>query len=288
MHVPRKSIGLAIAVVVLMLTASAAYAEGPDSVACGQTKVPGCVLTTIDGINVYFNSWDPSDVVDEYKYGYKWQCVELIQRYYGELYGYPGIWAPLYAYQTFDSWGHPDTMTAYANGSATAPEEGDVLVFDAAWNDPYGHVGLVKSIGNGEITFVQQNVFDVGEDTLPINSQNVIDTLGRYSPIRGWLHDNQRTAKPRPTNTQAINLEFPELIQLNVRANGQFRLELDGRSILTGSDSGTSGWLSVGTGPHTAKLYAASGSDLDILRDATMSLVGLAAGNDSSVFPNYR
>ncbi len=147
------------------------------------------MLTKLDGVNVYFNGWNPSLDQGAYQFGYKWQCVELVQRYYAEKLNYPGVWAPLYAYQAFDDWGHPPTMDAYPNGGPKVPEHGDVLVFDRSWDIPYGHMALVKSVQNGRVTFVQENMFNIGEDSLPLDWNNRIDSDGRYPPVRGWLRD---------------------------------------------------------------------------------------------------
>ncbi len=199
MKVVSKLIGLAFAIVLLILLTPAVHAGGNDNdlpaVPCSQNKVVGCVMTTLDGVPVYFNGMDPSADEGAWPFGYKWQCVELIQRYYAVKYNYPGIWAPLYAYQAFDDWGHPSSMIAYPNGSSTPPQEGDVLVFDATWGDPYGHVALVKSVADGKITFVQQNVYDIGEDSLPIDAHNNITNQGIYTPIRGWMRDKSANHK---------------------------------------------------------------------------------------------
>jgi CHAP domain len=200
MHVRSKLAGFAFATALLLLSVAAVHADGGNAVSCNQNKIVGCVLTTLDGVNVYFNGWYPAADEGAYEFGYKWQCVELIQRYYAEKFGYPGIWAPFYAYQTFDDWGHPTTMTAYPNGSPTTPQDGDVLVFDRTWDDPYGHVALVRSVSGGKITFVQQNMFDVGEDSLPIDANNNIDSSqSRYGPVRGWLRDTSHNASARGT-----------------------------------------------------------------------------------------
>ncbi len=294
MYVVSKLTGLTFAIALLLVSVSAVHAEGGNSVPCSQKMVSGCVLTTLDGVNVYFNSWDPSADEGAYLYGYKWQCVELIQRYYGVKYNYPGIWAPYYAYQTFDSWGHPATMTAYPNGSSTIPQKGDVLVFDKTWDDPYGHVALVRSVSKGRIDFVQQNMYQIGEDTLPIDSHNRITVTpgGLYGPVRGWLRDTSSVvfaasasvvsaphADPTPPPSVAVNvspniaqqatatLDAPLQIQFHIAGQGQWQLELDGQSAATGSDTADSSWFPLGVGTHTVKLYADAGNQVQLTWD---------------------
>ncbi len=190
MNVRSKLIGILFAIALLTSFTSAVHAEGNDSnsVPCSQRKELGCVLTTLDGVAVRYNGTD-GEGDGAYDFGYKWQCVELIQRYYFEKFGYPKIWAPYYAYQTFDPDGHPSTMTAFPNGGSKVPQRGDILVFDSTLWNPYGHVALVKSVHDGQVTFVEQNVLDIGEDSLPMDWNNKIATKWPYGEVRGWLRE---------------------------------------------------------------------------------------------------
>ncbi len=83
MNVRSKLIGLFFAMALLTSFTSAVHAEGNDSnsVPCGKSKVVGCVLTTLDGVAVRYNGLYGQGE-GAYDFGYKWQCVELIQRYY--------------------------------------------------------------------------------------------------------------------------------------------------------------------------------------------------------------
>ncbi len=190
MNVRSTLIGLFFAMILLAPFTSAVHAEGnaANSVPCSQRKVVGCVLTTLDGVEVRYNGLYGQGQ-GAYEFGYKWQCVELIQRYYFAKFNYPKIWAPYYAYQTFDSNGHPASMTAFPNGGPTVPERGDILVFGkTSWN-PYGHVALVQAVHDGLVSFVEQNVFDIGEDSLPMDLRNNMGTRWPYGPVLGWLRE---------------------------------------------------------------------------------------------------
>ncbi len=197
--------GIGLAFGLLLLAPSATRAEGNSYPSCSENMVVGCVLTTLDGVQVHWNGNYPGQTWDLTRYGYEWQCVELIQRYYAQIYGYQGMWVPPFtkyamtaAYQAFDDGYHPDSMAAYGNGGRVPPQKGDVLVFDATWDNPYGHVALVKSVQNGTVTFVEQNYYIGGEDSLPIDSNNNIDSQGRYGEIRGWLRDRSANLPPPP------------------------------------------------------------------------------------------
>ncbi len=268
MFVRSTLIGVALAIALLTRSPSAIPAGSNGSVPCSQQKVIGCVLTILDGVEVYFNGWNPSADQGAYEFGYKWQCVELVQRYYYLKHNYPKIWAPLYAYQAFDDWGHPATMMAFPNGSPTTPRRGDVLIFGPVPGNPYGHMALVKSVGNGRITFVQENMYDVGEDSLPINSKNYVQNLGLYGAVRGWLRDTTghpaALVNPSLVHEETFRLRNDWSVQFKVTGNADYRLELDGQAILSGRTNQASQWMSLAAGDHTVKLYADPSSDVHV------------------------
>ncbi len=202
---------------VFVLTAYASGDKSADnnSAFCGRSPVVGCVLTSLDGVAVHYNGTDSTYAV-AYEFGYMWQCVELVQRYYFTRFHYPKAWAPLYAYQMFDTWGHPSTMTAYPNGSYTVPQEGDVLVFGSTTDNPYGHVALVQAVAGGSISFVQQNVGSLAEDSLPINANNFISSRSPYGDVRGWLSD--RSAHPLSAAPAALSQGLPLAAEASIMA----------------------------------------------------------------------
>ncbi|MGE5141257.1 MAG: CHAP domain-containing protein [Rudaea sp.] len=262
-----KLIGLTFIAALLFTTASAAHADGGGSVSCSDSKIPGCVLAIVDGVEVRYNGMDPWAVQDVTEYGSEYQCVELIQRYYAQVHNYPAYWMPYYAYQVFEDWGHPASMKAYPNGSSTPPQRGDILVFGSIWYAPYGHVAIVESVEKGRIKFAQENVMDLGEDSLPIDSHNVIQSDGAiYSPVRGWLRDESHpAAQPGPAvsvvQEESANLGASWWLQLSVSGNGLFRVELDGAQVLSGDGGQKLPWTLLPAGYHTIKLYADPGGD---------------------------
>jgi len=54
------------------------------------------------GVDVY-GSDNPHSEPTNYKYGQKWQCVEVVQRLYAQFWGYKPIWPVAYAKQMYDS-----------------------------------------------------------------------------------------------------------------------------------------------------------------------------------------
>ena len=120
------------------------------------------------GVDVYYNGTDWTYTADDSGYGYQWQCVELVQRFYKQVIwsGYDSHWPRIAnAYQMFDD---PDKdIQSLANGSARQPIWGDVLVFDQQDDWPSGHVAIVTRVANGRVYFVQQNVAQIASDSLP-------------------------------------------------------------------------------------------------------------------------
>ncbi|MHB9033016.1 MAG: CHAP domain-containing protein [Anaerolineae bacterium] len=143
-----------------------------------------------NGIDVYSNGSNfPYFYYNECPdfYGLKFQCVELIQRYYWEVVGRntgtggPG-WGIASAYQAW--WQHPPEYDAVENGSGGIPHAGDVLVWrlDGRYA-PHGHVGIVVQVTDDQVIFVQQNSKEGGVSTRAwVNGW--IDDPNLY----GWLH----------------------------------------------------------------------------------------------------
>ncbi|RIK28709.1 MAG: hypothetical protein DCC52_08080 [Chloroflexi bacterium] len=203
----------------LLLNYPHALAQGNLPGSCDQEKVVGCVLTVLDKVPIRYNDTDAGALHGENPdgTGYMWQCVELIRRYYHVVYGYPVNWADpsgfisenfFHAYEIFDDSHHPKRMSKFQNGSSTRPQKGDILVFRPWGTNPDGHVAIVKSVEPGKITFVQQNYSDLGEDSLPINSNNWIDSQKRYGDVRGWLRDGQSSTSTAPTPAPSGNLSW--------------------------------------------------------------------------------
>jgi hypothetical protein len=262
---PIHRIGLLLVFALFILFVPTAQAQ--DSAPCDRSNMKiGCVLTELDGVQVHYNGTDFSAYVGEGPTGYQWQCVELMRRYYNQVYNYPTSWGTPFvkqvawgAYQFFDEDFHPSRMQSYANGSPTKPQKGDILVFDATRNNSAGHVAIVKSVSNNRVIFVQQNYLDLGEDSLPIDSRNRINSEGRYGDVRGWLRDAPTPPPPAPlvlVQQDTLKLVIPFWAKFIVASKGRFELKLDNKIILTGSSDQVTPWTFIGLGQHPLQLYA--------------------------------
>ncbi len=163
--------------------------------------------------------------------GDAFQCIELIERYAYLRWGYPATQWVGDAGDTFDQGNHPKDFTQYYNdGTATAPPQaGDILVWkdlnpDGSKHGP-GHIAIVATSGNGQITTLEQNFYfwnknkspggwygDQSTRTITYSSTNghyqLADSynVGSYFdnfdyPITGWLHQGATSGDTNPTYT---------------------------------------------------------------------------------------
>lgn len=168
-------------------------APQPDAAASRHVAAWGDLLIPSrawGGVNVYANGGDEGYLGPDHGYGYAYQCVELVQRFYAVRWGYPRHWPVDSAYEMFDT--YPDDIVAIPNGGSPGPRWGDILVFDDETapdgSSTGGHVAIVVGVRAGRVMFVEENnPGGSGWASLPIGRDHVIHA-GRRPPVRGWLH----------------------------------------------------------------------------------------------------
>ena len=183
-------------------TTEATTAKEPNESSTATTKFKwGDVLLSAKdwgGVDIYYNTEAWNYVNGQSTYGLKWQCVEMVRRFYSQFnFGLlPGV---ARAYQMFDAVKGKPGFETFENGSRQKPIWGDILVFGSGKGDglAYGHVAIVIEINrvNKKIYFVQQNVGINAKDSLPIDDNNFIsyspsEKNVAYPPVRGWIHSN--------------------------------------------------------------------------------------------------
>lgn len=146
----------------------AAYqgSEKQDRAARQEESEAGTLIDSYKGVAVYSNgqnfmsSHGLSYSEDGYYYGYKWQCVEFVKRFYYEKYGHKmpdGAGHAKYFYNPLLEQGELNEqrgLVQYENGGDIKPKTDDLLVFaDGA----YGHVAIVCDVGNNWVEVIQQN-----------------------------------------------------------------------------------------------------------------------------------
>ncbi len=170
---------------------------------------PGCNIKSYDpswcnllvsgadwgGVPVYSNGTSVNNICTD-TYGLKFQCVELVQRYYWEKVGHDtGTGSPRWgiasAYQAWNT--HPASLVPCANGGGSTPQHGDILIWKGEGvYYPHGHVAVVSHIEGGRVYYVQQNVSSVGG----WGSREWKDGRIQDTYIIGWLHHQRGDTTP--------------------------------------------------------------------------------------------
>jgi surface antigen len=101
---------------------------------------------------------------DSYNLGLKYQCVEFVKRYYYEHFHHRmpdtyGNAKDFFSPAIADGKLNPQRgLRQFVNGGSSAPQVGDLVVFDGSFSNEYGHVAIVSEVAEGEIEIIQQNV----------------------------------------------------------------------------------------------------------------------------------
>lgn len=155
----------------------------------------GRVLDTWQGIPVYDNglrthdTYGKSVAPDGYVFGWKYQCVEFIKRYYFHIFHHR---MPDGQGNARDYWnadipdGHLNSqrgLLQFNVPSTSTVQANDILVYSYA---PYGHVALVMEIRSDTVFFIQQNMGNKTRDTVFISFTPAGYRISD-ARVRGWL-----------------------------------------------------------------------------------------------------
>lgn len=161
-------------------------------------RTPDAAIDSLDGVVVYCNgrvSRSAGRHLSEggYNLGLKWQCVEFVKRYYFDVYhhSFPNSYG--HAKDFFDAavldgnLNPARNLLQFANGGGTLPTKGDIVVFDASYWNPYGHVAIVSDVSDDELRVIQQNAgpFGSSRKSISLKSDGMWFTLPE--PVLGWL-----------------------------------------------------------------------------------------------------
>ena len=164
---------------------------GATYVAWGSVLVRGAdwagQYASLGDLNVYSNGDGNQDKAGTY--GLDYECVEMAQRWMATRFGEQPNWPVFAAYQM---WSVGPTLkiplVQLPNGGPSAPQAGDLIVFDKTSLAPYGHVAVVADTGQDYVDIVEENWSNsspTGRATLPISGTTMPDRWGM--PILGWL-----------------------------------------------------------------------------------------------------
>mmetsp|Transcript_1197 Transcript_1197/g.1948 ORF Transcript_1197/g.1948 Transcript_1197/m.1948 type:complete len:205 (+) Transcript_1197:50-664(+) len=124
---------------------------------CGDAPSCGTKLASYKNINAFSNGKNQctGNSCSGYgTYGYKYQCVELAQRFFAKKYGTTPIWHAN-AIDLCNT--HPSGVT-----KTSKPIAGDLVVLKTG---TYGHVAVITSIKGDSIHVIEQNSSPSGKNT---------------------------------------------------------------------------------------------------------------------------
>lgn len=164
---------------------------------CGGAPPCGETMATFNGIPAKSNGGNQctGNSCGGYgTYGSQYQCVELAQRYFGELYGTTPIW-----------YGNAiDLCHTYPSGvsKTQSPIAGDLVVFNTG---SYGHVAVITAVHSGSVDVIEQNSSPSGRNTYSTTSGTVACYLhaGKSSGgcrNAGWYCGNDGLGKDPNVN----------------------------------------------------------------------------------------
>ena len=149
-----------------------------------------CNVLVYDNGLLYFRSYGRNYSPDGYYFGQKWQCVELIKRFYYQAKGHkmPDVMGHAKSY--FDDTLPNGALNArrgliqYQNGSTNKPCPDDLIVFT---DTKFGHVAIITTVTENSLAVIQQNIL-----AGPRRQFSLVASNGHYfvtSPRRpaGWL-----------------------------------------------------------------------------------------------------
>ena len=156
----------------------------------------GEVLDTYKGVEVYYNGSDYGEnhgkhyARDFYYYGYKWQCVEYVKRFYHDALDHkmPDVYGN--AKDFFDEkvaqgeLNEKRGLIQYKNGEDEKPRTYDMLIFT---DTTYGHIVIISEVGEDYIEVVQQNMGRESRDTFDLKCENGKYYIGGKRVPAGWL-----------------------------------------------------------------------------------------------------
>ena len=133
--------------------------------------------------------------------GYKWQCVEMVDRLI-----IANGWAPtIISGNAVDWWSTASQayFTRHPNGSGYTPVPGDIVVFSGY---TYGHVAVVNQVQGGGVDIVEQNAAASGQEVLTwtgstFGNEGGLSPIGFLHPVRDPFTNGPAPAPPAPPVT---------------------------------------------------------------------------------------
>lgn len=138
----------------------------------------------------YVQNYGENYSKDGYYYGYKWQCVEFVKRFYYDV----------KAHKMPDGFGNAKDffdvslmdgvlnkrrgLIQFKNGGKMKPESDDLMVFN---DTKYGHVAIVTEVSIDYIEVIQQNIYEKPRMRLELSEKDGNYFVEGARKPAGWL-----------------------------------------------------------------------------------------------------
>ncbi|MBU3135528.1 CHAP domain-containing protein [Clostridium gasigenes] len=156
----------------------------------------GTEIDSYSNVPVYYNgkiyteTYGENYGEDGYYYGYEWQCVEYVKRFYHQIKDHkmPDVYGN--AKEFFDDsvpqgeLNKSRDLVQYRNGESVKPEADDLIVFT---NSKYGHVAIVTEVKSNYIEVIQQNVYGKTREQYELVLEDGQYYVGTIQKPAGWL-----------------------------------------------------------------------------------------------------
>ena len=156
----------------------------------------GETIDAFNGVEVYYNGSEYGSVhgkhysKDGYYYGYEWQCVEFIKRYYYDYLGHEMPDGYGNAKDFFDDSipqgevNEKRGLIQYRNGDNVMPKVNDILIFN---DTTYGHIAIISEVEDDYIEVIQQNMGTQTRDKFELKKDGNNYYIGGHRTPAGWL-----------------------------------------------------------------------------------------------------
>lgn len=158
------------------------------------------IIDSFEGVFVYYNGRLGEDhgrhkTDDGYNLGFRWQGPEFVKRYYLEVYDHKMPDPYGRAVDFYDpkldngEINNARGLRQFSNPGYTPPRPGDLLVIAPSSGRPYGQVGIVTHIANGQVEYIQQNPGPKAStrSSFDLNNKMGQFTVGKPGQVLGWL-----------------------------------------------------------------------------------------------------
>jgi len=153
-------------------------------------------------VGAYSNGYSAFVYRDRGTFGYQFQCVEYVNRFYYQALGHKNMVGSGNANQYFSTASSKE-LVAYKNGGTTPPQMGDIICSNGNGVN-LGHVAIVRQVLPDSIRVIHQNF----KNSIGLASENyynkdanyyplkmtvsggkyTVSAFGSGYPVTGWLH----------------------------------------------------------------------------------------------------